>query len=88
MRELANDIKHRGCIAINGIEVSRNTKVTKVINGQEIDMTDLVSEIRIDIDEEIEKLVHIHQSSVELQKELFELCAFNNQLKDFLEGCK
>jgi len=86
MRELANDIKHRGCIAIDGTGIRRNTRVTKVIEGHEIDITDQVSEVKIDIDEEIEKLVIIHQETLELQKELFGVCAFQKQLKDFLEA--
>jgi hypothetical protein len=85
MRNLANDIKHRGCISVSGVAIQRRTKVTKNINGVEIDITDLVSEKVLDLDVEIEKLVEVHQQTFELQKAIFTLCDFHTQLKDFLK---
>jgi len=84
MRNLANDMKHRGCIAFEGSELHRNTKVTKIIDGNEIDITDLVSVLRINLDSEIKKLSDIHRRTIELQKELYYLCDFEKQIKDFL----
>ena len=84
MRELANDIKHRGCIAVEGITLHRNTKVTKKINGKNVDITELVSEVKIDLDVEVEKLVEIHNYTIEILKSLYKLCNFQKQLKDFL----
>lgn len=84
MRNLANDIKHRGCISIEGIELPRYSKVTKVIDGIEIDITDIVSDVTINLDSEIENLLEIHRRTVELQKYLYSLCNFKKQLSDFL----
>lgn len=84
MRELANDIKHRGCIAAKGVALPRQTKVTKKIEGQDVDITELVSEIKIDLEIEIEKLVEIHGHTIEILKNLYKLCDFQEQLKDFL----
>ena len=88
MRNLANDMKHRGCIAFEGIELPRNTKVTKVIDGNKIDITDLVSALEINLDSEIEKLSEIHRHTIKLQMELFTLCDFEKTLTDFLVCCK
>lgn len=84
MRNLANDMKHRGCIVVEGTELERNTKVTKIIDGYEIDVTDQVTELKINLDTEIEKLVEVHKLTVNLQKELYTLCDFQKQLRDFL----
>ena|GEM_PF-1912325 len=84
MRNVANDMKHRGCITFEGIKQPRYTKVTKVIDGNEIDITDLVSELIINLDSEIEKLSEIHRRTIELQKELYTLCDFQKKLTDFL----
>ena len=83
VRNLANDIKHRGCIVVEGTGLTRNTKVTKIIEGYTIDVTSLVSEIRINLESEIEKLVEIHRQTIELQKDLYMLCGFQNRLKEF-----
>ncbi len=84
MRELANDIKHRGCIAVEGIVLPRHTTVTKKIDGQDVDITELVSEIKINLENEVEKLVEIHGHTIEILKDLYKLCNFQEQLKDFL----
>lgn len=85
IRELANDIKHRGCVAVEDIALSRNTKVTQKIDGQDMDITELVSEVKINLDVEIEKLVKIHKHTIEIQKSLYKSCNFQKQLRDFLD---
>lgn len=85
MRNLANDMKHRGCIAFEGIELTRYSKVTKDIYGTKVVFTDLVSSSIINLDSEIEKLSEIHRHTIKLQMELFTLCDFEKTLQDFLD---
>ena len=86
LRELANDIKHRGCREVDGIDLPRVTRVKKVIDDNEVDITELVSPYIISIDEEINNLAGIHEKSLEIQKKLYRLCDFKGQLKTLLNN--
>lgn len=86
MRDLANDIKHRGCIAVEGTTLSRCTKVTREIDGKKVDITELVSEVKINLDDEIENLVEVHRRTLEIQQSLYKTCNFQKTLNDFLES--
>jgi hypothetical protein len=86
LREMANDIKHRGCIIIDGMDLPRITKVTKNIDGINIDITDVVTPRTISIDDEILKLVEVHKQTLDIQKKLYYLCDFQGKLKNFFDN--
>lgn len=86
LRDLANDIKHRGCITVDGMDLPRVTKVTKNIDGVDIDITDVVTPRTISIDAEISKLVEVHKQALDIQKKLYYLCDFQGKLKNFWDN--
>jgi len=86
LRELANDIKHRGHISFEGLSLPRTTKVTLAINGSEVNITELVSPTIVNMEIEINNLVDIHKLSFDIQKKLYRLCGFQDQLKTFLDS--
>lgn len=85
VNDLANDIKHRGCIDVGGMNPTRYSKVIKNVDGVAINITDLVSEIKVDLESEIDKLVETHKATFQLQNELYLLCNFQQQLEDFFD---
>lgn len=84
LRKLANDMKHRGCIAVEGTSLQRNTAVLININGVKVNISEIIKERIINLDLEIEKLVAVHQMTVELQQSLYELCNFGGKFNKFM----
>lgn len=84
-RNLANDIKHRGCIAIEGTHTSWG-KASKPINDVEINLTEIVEPEPINLEDEIAKLVSVHESTHEILQDLYKLCNFEQQLNRFLKS--
>ncbi len=83
-RELANDIKHRGCYAIKGVATSSFGTAYRNSNGKEVNLTELAAPKLIDLDSEITKLVEVHNKTHLLLKSLYKVCDFDSTLDSFL----
>ena len=69
--EIANDFKHRGAYSIRGTNIPR---IKFEVKNQNIDINDILSESIIEMDIEIEKLVILHQETIKIVNELYNLC--------------
>lgn len=85
LRNLANDLKHRGCQVVGRTVLPRIGQSVKVVDGREINLSALIEPVVLDLEQEIENLVLIHNSIVDLQKELYSICDFKNQASKLLE---
>ena len=83
-RELANDIKHRGCYAIKGVVNFSFGTAYRNSNGEEVNLTELAAPKLIDLDSEITKLVEVHNKTYLLLKSLYNVCGFESTLDNFL----
>lgn len=84
LSNLANDLKHRGSFVFKGLELPRTTKVTKVVDGLDVDITECVTPPIIDNESEINNLIAVHRRAIDLAKKLYEVCDFEGCLQEFL----
>lgn len=80
-RNLANDIKHKGCFAIEGQFPSPWGIATKEIDGEEVNLTEIVEPRLIKLDSEIAKLVVVHEKTYALLQDIYQLCNFRGKLE-------
>lgn len=72
-RSFANNLKHWGYLTVKGLELN-TLEIIYNIKGEEVDYNSIINGKVIDIDEEIEKLVIIHNMTLELMQALYDLC--------------
>ncbi len=82
----ANEIKHRGRYHIEGLTLKRSTMVKKVLNGNELNITSIVTPEGVDFEYEIDYLIEIHNKSMDMQSDLFKFLDYSGQLKKFLKS--
>ena len=85
LRNNANNLKHRAGFWVCGFDYPRNTKVTKVINGAEVDITMILTPKSHDLEKEIKYLVGIHNQLIRLVLELFYLLNYPRKIEQFLQ---
>lgn len=86
LREMANDVKHRGCKAVEGTDWPRITWGTAKVNINEINIRNIIAPVTFNIDDEIANLVKVHEQTLDIQNKLYYLCDFQGQFKAFLKN--
>jgi len=85
-KHLAEIIKHRAYFWVEGINMPTYGTATKNINGVDVDITKIVTPPLINIDEEVENLIDLHNKSVYLEKQIYTELNFSKISKEWLES--
>ncbi len=86
VRTLANDLKHRGCRVVGMPALERVGTSFRVVDGEEINLSEIVEPRVIDIDVVTERLVDVHNESMGLLESLYAVCDFENKANIFVRG--
>lgn len=72
-KQNANDLKHWGCFNVKGLEIQA-LDLKYFVKGKEINYHEIINGNPLDIDFEIENLVTIHNETIKLIEELYNIC--------------